>query len=69
MPRSKEDEETVDDCNCGPLGPKPGEKPIKEGTSADQILAKVQLVCDDNTAVFFFRSDQKLYMRIVEMED
>jgi hypothetical protein len=68
MPSSKEREITAPDCNCGPLEPKPSEKPIKEGTSADQILAKVQLACDDNTGVFFFRRDRKLYMRMVELE-
>ena len=54
-------------CPCGPLQPLPGEKPIPEGTSAEQVLAKVQLVCDDNTGVFFFRHKQKLYLRIVEV--
>ena len=68
MPKPK-DSETASDCNCGPLEPKPGEKPIKDGTTADQILAKVQLTCDDNTGVFFFRSDRKLYMRVVEVEE
>jgi hypothetical protein len=57
---------TDTDCNCGPLEPQRGEKPIKEGTTADQIFSKVQLICDDHTGVFFFRYDQKLYMRTVE---
>jgi hypothetical protein len=61
-------EENGSDCNCGPLKPKTNEKPIKEDTTADQILAKVQLACDDNTGVFFFRHNHKLYMRIVELE-
>ena len=56
------------ECACGPLKPLAGEKPIKEDTSAEQVLAKVQLACDDNTGVFFFRYDRKLYLRIVECE-
>lgn len=53
-------------CDCGPLKPRAGEKPIKDGTTADQILAKVQLACDNETGVFFFRHNQKLYLRLVK---
>jgi hypothetical protein len=52
-------------CNCGPLEPQDDEKPIKDGTTADQILAKVQLIVDDDTGVLFFRYNTKLYMRTV----
>ena len=41
MPKPK-DNETASDCNCGSLEPKPGEKPIKDGTAADQILAAMK---------------------------
>ena len=54
------------DCDCGKLQPEKGEKPIPDGTTADQLLAKVQLVCDDDTGVFFYRFNHRLYMRIVE---
>jgi len=52
--------------DCCDLKPRTGEKPIPEGTSSDQILAKVQLVCDDDTGIFFYRYNHKLYMRIVD---
>jgi len=68
MPKTSIPGGTVENCLCGPLRPLPGEKPLKEGTSADTILAKVQLVCDDNTGVFFFRHKQQLYLRIVDIQ-
>lgn len=58
-------EESCAACQFTPL---PGEKPIKDGTTADQIIAKVQLICDDHTGVLFFRHNQKLYLRIIETE-
>jgi hypothetical protein len=56
------------DCNCGPLTPQAGEKPIKDGTTPDSILSQIQLLCDDNTGIFFFRYNNKLYMRTVSVE-
>lgn len=70
MPRAKEKEkeEQAVQCDCGPLQPKTGEVPIKEGTSAESLLSQIQLICDDDTAVFLFRWKRKLYMRVIECE-
>ena len=54
------------DCNCGGLTPKNGENPVPNGTSSDQILSQVQLICDNETGVLFFRYDSRLYMRVVD---
>ena len=56
------------ECICGPLEPQEGDEEIKEGTSPEQIVARVLLLCDDNTGVFFFRHSRKLFLRIVEVE-
>jgi len=56
------------DCNCGPLQPKPKEKPIDPDTTADEILSEVKLTVDDETGVLFFRFNAKLYMRTVTTE-
>ena len=53
-------------CDCGSLTPRKNEKPIPDDTPAAQILGKIQLVCDNDTGVFFFRYDQRLYMRTVD---
>lgn len=53
----------------GPLEPLPGEKPLKDTDTADQILSRVKLTCDDDTGVFFFRYERKLYMRIIEVNE
>jgi len=55
-------------CTCGPLAPQDGDQKIEDGTGADQILAQVLLLCDNDTGVFFFRHKRKLYLRIVETE-
>jgi hypothetical protein len=55
-------------CDCGPLAPQSGEKPIPPDATPDKILAQVMLACDDQTGVFFFRYNNKLYMRTVEAE-
>ncbi len=57
------------DCNCGPLEPQDNEKPIKDGTTPDQILSQITLACDDHTGVFFFRYNRKLYMRMVDIKE
>ena len=59
---------TSKDCNCGPLEPQEGDEMIAEGTSADQVLARVLLLCDNDTGVFFFRHDRRLCLRVVETE-
>jgi hypothetical protein len=56
-------------CNCGPLKPQADEKPIKEGSTPEQIMAEVQLNCDDETGVFFFRYNQQFYMRTVKSSE
>ncbi len=59
---------TPPDCDCGPLQPKPKEKPIDPDLTADQILSQVKLIVDDETAVLFFRYNANLYMRTVTTE-
>jgi hypothetical protein len=58
---------TRKECTCGPLKPQEGDEEIQDGTGPEQIVARVLLLCDDNTGVFFFRYKRKLYLRIVEV--
>jgi hypothetical protein len=55
-------------CDCGALTPKSGEKPVSPDKTSDQIMNDVNLTCDDQTGVFFFRCNGKLYMRTVVAE-
>lgn len=56
----------VPQCNCGPLAPQNSDQKIDPGTSPQSVLAKIMLICDDNTGVFFFRYNQDLYLRVVK---
>lgn len=53
-------------CNCGPLAPLPGEQPLRPGTSAEAILSRMQLECDHETGVLFFRFQGQFYLRTVK---
>lgn len=69
MPKStKATSNVAPECTCGPFKPQTDDQEIKAGTPAPDVLAKVMLLCDDDTGVFFFRSKQKLYLRVIERE-
>lgn len=52
-----------------PLVPWDDEKPIPLGTSPDSLISQVQLECDNETAVLFFRYRSRLYLRVVKTAD
>jgi hypothetical protein len=54
------------ECTCGPFKPQAHDHQIDRRTSAQEVLSMVMLLCDDDTGVFFFRYDQKLYLRVIE---
>ena len=54
------------ECCCGPFKPQQGDQEIPAGTEPQEVLAKIMLLCDDTTGVFFFRHNQKLYLRVIE---
>ena len=54
-------------CNCGQLAPLPGESPLALGTPSDAIVSQIQLECDNETGVFFFRFKGRLYLRVVKV--
>ena len=68
MPKPKAAAKNVlPSCDCGPLSPQqPDDKEIPFDTDPQQVLAKIMLICDDTTGVFFFRNNQKLYLRVVK---
>jgi hypothetical protein len=51
--------------SCGPLTPQQNDQQIPMDTQPQAVLAKIMLLCDDDTGVFFFRNNQNLYMRII----
>jgi hypothetical protein len=52
-------------CSCGPLTPQTDDQEILFATQPQEVIAKIMLCCDNQTGVFFFRNDQKLYLRVV----
>lgn len=52
-----------------PLDPTPrsSDTMIKPNETGDQVLGKVQLLCDDERVVVFFRHDDSLYRRVVKI--
>jgi hypothetical protein len=53
---------------CGPLAATPSDIPITEVDTPEKIWSMVQVACDDNTGVFFFRDQRRIYLRYVETE-
>ena len=43
-----------------------GAQEITDAMSADSVMGKVRLYCDDNTAVVMFRKGGKLYLTAVD---
>ena len=69
MPRTtKSGSGAPSECACGPFKPQADDQEIKADTPAEQVLAKIMLLCDDETGVFFFRSGAKLYLRVITRE-
>jgi hypothetical protein len=56
----------AEDCNCGPIVKRKGDLEIKATDDIAAVWARINLLCDDNTAVFLLRSGQKLYLRVIE---
>ncbi len=52
----------------GPLKPEDGDRKIDVDEDPMQIISEVQLTCDDNTGVFFFRFKRALFLRVVEFQ-
>ncbi len=52
-------------CSCGSLTPQPDDQEIPVATPSQEVTAKIMLYCDNQTGVFFFRNNQKLYLRVV----
>lgn len=52
-------------CCCGPLTPQPDDQEIQVGTPPQEVVAKIMLICSNQTGVFLFRNNQKLYLRVV----
>jgi hypothetical protein len=67
MPKAtKPTRSSAPEWNCGALKPQQDDEEILAGTQPQEVLSKIMLICDDTTGVFFFRYNQKLYLRVVE---
>lgn len=50
----------------GPLKPQPGDAEIEKANTPESIWSDVLMTCDDDTGVFFFRHNRKMYKRVIE---
>jgi hypothetical protein len=55
-------------ADLGLLTPRAGDRKIDRDEDPAQTIAEVQLTCDDNTGVFFFRHQRTLFLRVVEFD-
>jgi hypothetical protein len=46
--------------------PQPDDVRITEVDTPDKIWSMVMIACDNDTGVFFFRHERKMYMRYIE---
>lgn len=53
---------------CGPMRPVDGDEPITKDETPEAIVANIMLTCDNDTGVFFFRHQRRLYRRVIEKD-
>lgn len=50
----------------GDLTPKEGDIVLTADDTPEKVMSQIMIASDDDTGVFFFRYQRRLYMRIVE---
>jgi hypothetical protein len=66
--RSTNQAQKAHELSCGSLVPQPNDIPITEVDTPDKIWNMVQVACDSNTGIFFFRHERRMYMRYIETD-